>query len=147
MIRVRTELYRSLWLIKVLTLIFLGNISQPGLSQHLTGPRLPLPLPLRLGLVRRGTGSISWRYRESRREEKESRTFQELGAENSQASPPASIPITNTHPTLSPLSFLAGNREALCCVLGPLETTGEAQILGSDPTFTTDELCASGTVI
>lgn len=56
------QTFMSLWLIKVLTLIFLRSIPELGLSQHLTGPSLSLQLGL--WQVGRGPGSISWRFRE-----------------------------------------------------------------------------------
>lgn len=70
------QIIMSRWLMKVSTLIFLRNILQSGLSQHLTGPSLPLhmpPKPPGLGQVGRGPGSISWRYRESGRKRRRPR--------------------------------------------------------------------------
>lgn len=98
MISVGPHLYMSLWLIKVLTLIFLRNIPQPGRSRHVTGPSLPLSRSLGLAQVSRGTGSISWRREESRHEERESQAAQEQRAENFQASPFPLFPRLTPHP-------------------------------------------------
>lgn len=104
------QIFMSLWLIKVLTLIFLRNIPQPGLS---------LSLPRGLGQVRRGPGSISWRFhflevQGIRLKGKEAKTAQEQGAGNSQASP-----VLTTNPTLPEPPGREANRAALCSVLGP----------------------------
>lgn len=132
MTSITPDLCRSLWLIKVLTLIFLRNIPQPGLSQHLTG--LSLPLPLGLGLVRRGTGFPFPGGRGNQGIKRRAADFQEPGAENSQASPPppptSAFPITNTLPTPSPPSFLAEQSNSLLCP-GP----SRDQQRGSNPGF------------
>lgn len=134
MTSVKPDLCRSLWLIKVLTLIFLRNIPQPGLSQHLTGPSLPLPLGL--GLVRRGTGFPFPGGRGNQGRKRRVADFQEPGAENSQAPPPrpppptSAFPITNTLPIPSPLSFLAEQSNFLLCP-GP----SRDQQRGSNPGF------------
>lgn len=97
------QIFMSLWLFKVLTLIFLRNSLQSGFSQHLTGPSPSLHSPHSPQGAAKGWRRPWFHFLEVqgiRQKEKESRTAQDQGAGNSQASPFLGL-YPNTLPSLS----------------------------------------------